>query len=127
MKNLQCPALVRMEGTQIGHIARALRETSCPSQHEGINHHELKSSQTFCSALASPWILLSSYRTSPTLFIFQNLTLSKPKAVGLQWILGNLFQQILSQKLTTSWAGQSIAWLTDVVPECWLRFWYSHV
>lgn len=70
--------------TDHGHIARALRETSCPSQHEGINHHELKGSQTFCSALAYPWILLSTYRPSTILFSFQNFTLSKPEAVGLQ-------------------------------------------
>lgn len=33
--------------TDHGHNARALRETSCPSQQEGPNHHKLKSSQTF--------------------------------------------------------------------------------
>lgn len=113
--------------TDHGHNARALRETSCPSQQEGTNHHELKSSQTFCSALASLRILLSTYWPSPILFSSQNLTLSQPEAVGLQWILGNLFQQILIQKLTTSWMGQSIAWLTDVIHECWLWFWYNHV
>lgn len=112
--------------TDHGHNARALRETSCPSQQEGTNHHEMKSSQMFCSALASPRILLSTYWPSPILFSFQNLTLSQPEAVGLQWILGNLFQQILIQKLTTSWTGQSIAWLTDVMHECWLWFWYNH-
>lgn len=37
--------------TNHGQIAIALGEISCPSQQEGTNHHELKSSQTFCSAL----------------------------------------------------------------------------
>lgn len=43
--------------TDHGHNARDLRETSCPSQQEGTNHHELKSSQTFCSVSSSPRIL----------------------------------------------------------------------
>lgn len=113
--------------TDHGHNARDLRETSCPSQQEGTNHHELKSSQTFCSASSSPRILLFTHWPSPILFGFQNLILSQPEAVGLQWILGNLLQQILIQKLTTSWTGQSIAWLTDVIHECWLWFWYNYV